>query len=126
MSSPGTQPLDGYRLLVAEDEALLAVDIIHMLRAAGAEMIGPALSLSSAMVLASSEKFDCAVLDVRFPDGDIDPVADLLYGQGIPLIFVTANEVDRLGRQWPLAQLLAKPFMERDLIAAVLLALGQP
>ncbi len=126
MSGVGNRPLDGYRVIVAEDEVFLAADIVQMLKAAGAEIAGTAKSVQTAMLLARSAVFDCAVLDVKFQDGNIDPVADLLYRQGIPLVFVTANETARLNNNWPKAKIVTKPFLEGNLISAVVSSLQSP
>ena len=103
-------------VFVAEDESLL--DIVHLLTMAGADIIGSA-SIRSALFLAVPEAFDCAVLDVHFPDGDIDPVARLMQRAGKRLIFVTGYETSRLRKKWPLADVIAKPFSERGLLRAV-------
>jgi CheY-like chemotaxis protein len=119
VSSVGHEPLGGYRVIIAEDEVFLLTDIIQMLEAAGAEIAGHATSVQCAMRLALSTAFDCAVLDVKFLDGDIDPVADALHQQGIALVFVTANDTARLSKNWPAAKIVTKPFWEYDLISAV-------
>ena len=118
MTTASHGPLDGYRVFVAEDESLLLLDIAHLLTMAGADVIGSS-SIRSALFLAVPEAFDCAVLDVHFPDGDIDPVARLLQRAGKGLIFITGHETARLRRNWPLAEVIAKPFSERGLLQAV-------
>jgi len=118
MSTAFHGPLDGYRVFVAEDEGLLLLDITHLLMMAGADVIGSS-SIRGALFLAVPEAFDCAVLDVHFPDGDIDPVARLMQRGGKRLIFITGHETSRLRRKWPLAKVIAKPFSERVLLRAV-------
>ena len=118
MTTASHGPLDGYRVFVAEDESLLLLDIAHLLTMAGAEVIGSS-SIRSALFLAVSQAFDCAVLDVHFPDGDIDPVARLMQRAGKGLIFITGHEASRLRKKWPLAEVIAKPFSERGLLSAV-------
>lgn len=110
--------LDGYRIFVAEDESLLLLDITLLLKMAGADVIGSS-SIRNALLLGTPEAFDCAVLDVRFPDGDIDPVAHLMQRAGKGLIFITAHEAPRLRKNWPLARVITKPFSERGLLCAV-------
>ena len=118
MTTASHGPLDGYRVFVAEDESLLLLDIAHLLTMAGAEVIGSS-SIRSALFLAVPEAFDCAVLDVHFPDGDIDPVARLMQRAGKGVIFITGDETARLGKKWPSAEIIAKPFSERGLLQAV-------
>ena len=118
MTTASHGPLDGYRVFVAEDESLLLLDIAHLLTMAGADVIGSS-SIRSALFLAVPDAFDCAVLDVHFPDGDIDPVARLMQRAGKGVIFVTGEETARLRKKWPLAEVIAKPFSERGLLRAV-------
>ena len=95
MTTASHGPLDGYRIFVAEDESLLLLDITHLLTMAGADVIGSS-SIRNALRLGATDAFDCAVLDVHFPDGDIDPVARLMQRAGKGLIFITGHETARL------------------------------
>ena len=125
MSTAFHGPLDGYRVFVAEDESLLLLDITHLLMMAGADVMGSS-SIRNALRLGATAEFDCAVLDVHFPDGDIDPVARLMQRGGKRLIFITGHETSRLRRKWPLAEVIAKPFSERGLLQAVEEVLNAP
>jgi two-component system, response regulator PdtaR len=75
------------KVLVAEDELLIALDIIDELAAAGFGTIGPFATRSDALDYCRAEKPDCAVLDVRLQDGDCYPLADYLVAQRIPIVF---------------------------------------
>jgi CheY-like chemotaxis protein len=83
--------LQGRRLLVAEDEYLLAVDIAQSLEDAGAEVVGPASSVKDALGLVASEdgKLDGALLDINLREERVYPVADALLAAGVPFIFAT-------------------------------------
>ena len=63
--------------------------------------------------------FDCAVLDVHFPDGDIDPVARLMQRAGEGADFHHGARDRAAAKNWPLAEVIAKPFQERGLLRAV-------
>ena len=78
MSAALDKPLDGKRILVAEDDPLLAFDITGLLLKAGAWIAGPALSLVRALELAQAEHLNCGVLDVRLRDGLVFPAARIL------------------------------------------------
>ncbi len=65
MISCQDQPLQGARILVAEDDAILAYDMEDLLRNAGADVVGPARMLADALALARSASLSCAVLDVN-------------------------------------------------------------
>jgi len=78
--------LQGYRVLVVEDEPVIAFYIVDALLMAGAEDLEPALSLERAIELAHAEHFDCAVLDVMLRDGFVFRAARLLRHQGAGLV----------------------------------------
>ena len=81
--------LVGKRILVIEDEALVAAMIEDMLAAVGATVIGPASSVAEGLVLAAQEDIDAAVLDVNIRGETIDTVADLLRARRVPIVFAT-------------------------------------
>jgi DNA-binding response OmpR family regulator len=59
--------------MVAEDEAILAFDLVEALAQAGANVIGPVASVERAVELAHQEALDCSVLDVMLKDGLVFP-----------------------------------------------------
>ncbi|CAN5342029.1 response regulator [soil metagenome] len=81
--------LDGKRVLVVEDEMLIAAMLEDMLGELGAVVVGPAATIADGLLLARSEPLDAAVLDVNVRDQRIDPVADVLAERGIPMVFAT-------------------------------------
>ncbi len=116
-------PLEGARLLVAEDEPLLAFDIMSLLMEAGAEIVGPALSLERALELATAEHLSCGVLDVRLRDGLVFPAAHVLRERGAGIVFYTCQfDPEHLKRDWPDAEVLFKPAPLRLLLPAVITA----
>ncbi len=114
-------PLAGYRVLVAEDQALVALDIAATLRGAGFTILGPATNVERAMQLAQSETFSCAVLDVMMGAGYIYPVADIVQQMGKGIVFVTGvPHTPELKARWPEASILSKPPSVPALIQVVL------
>ena len=83
--------LNGTRILVVEDEFLIAMEIEAALEAAGAVVVGPAPSLEAACTLARHSEIDAAILDVNLGDKHVFPAAELLDERGIPYIFHTAS-----------------------------------
>lgn len=81
--------LVGKRILVVEDEALVAAMVEDMLAEVGATVVGPAMSIAEGLALAVQEGIDAAVLDVNVRGEPIDAVADLLRTRGIPIVFAT-------------------------------------
>ncbi len=104
------QPLEGARVLVAEDEPFLAFDIMRVLMEAGAAVIGPALSAERALELAIRENLSCGVLDVALRDGLVFSAARALRNKGAGIVFHT-GQADPAGLKWdwPDAQVLFKP-----------------
>lgn len=83
-------PLNGRKILVVEDEYLIADDLTALLREAGADVIGPAASLPSAVRLASdTELIDAAVLDINLRGVAVFPLADELVRRNVPILFMT-------------------------------------
>jgi DNA-binding NarL/FixJ family response regulator len=114
------QPLRGARVLVAEDNPILAYDMTSVLLKAGAAIIGPALSVERALELAIAEHLSCGVLDIRLRDGLVFPVAQALKRKGIGILFHTAQgDPERIKQDWPDAQVLMKPAPVGLLVPAV-------
>ena len=75
------------KVLVAEDELLIAMDIIDELSAAGFGTMGPFATRTQALDYCRTHTPDCAVLDVRLQDGDCFPLADYLAEHHVPIVF---------------------------------------
>ena len=124
MNAISDQPLQGARILIAEDNAILAFDLGIVLQKAGAEILGPTLTLSHALSLAQTTPMSAAVLDVSLRDEEVFPAAQALQGRGVGIVFYTGYAaVDQLRRDWPDAQVLTKPTPARVLVEAVRRAL---
>jgi DNA-binding NtrC family response regulator len=87
-------PLAGKRLLVVEDEYLIASDLVAALEEARAEVVGPAATVEAALQLVASEDstLDGAVLDINLRDQRVFPVADALEARGVPFVFATGYD----------------------------------
>jgi CheY-like chemotaxis protein len=114
-------PRDGAskRILVVEDELLLADDVAEAIYAMGLDVVGPVGSLEAAIALAETQQLDGALLDVRLRRGArIYPVVEILWRRRIPFSFMTAyNDVPI--QQMPAAAVLRKPIAVPALQAAV-------
>lgn len=82
-------PLAGKRILLVEDEALIAVMLEDMIVELGAEIAGSAGRIEVALELARSAACDAAVLDVNVGGALVFPVAEVLQARGIPIVFAT-------------------------------------
>jgi DNA-binding response OmpR family regulator len=115
-----SRTLSGARILVVEDEAFIALDLQATLTDAGAEVIGPSLTLAEAFALASRENLSAAILDFRLGRDTVRPVARQLAARDIPFLFYTGQvEAESIRRQWPLCKVISKPAPLRTLVAAV-------
>jgi AmiR/NasT family two-component response regulator len=111
------------RVLVAEDESLIRVDLVAMLERAGLEVCAEASSGREAVELALAERPDLAVLDVKMPELDgIDAARRIVEARPIPVVIVSAyterSLVVRAAEAGAFGY-LAKPFREDDLLPAI-------
>lgn len=107
--------LTGCRVLLVEDEFIVALDIAEVLRENGCEVIGPAGTVESALVLARKEDLDVALLDINVAGDRIDPVAEALQSRGIPIILATGYSEASLPKDWRHLPRLTKPFRRAQL-----------
>jgi DNA-binding LytR/AlgR family response regulator len=113
------EDLTGAVVFVVEDEPIVAYDLRLTLEDAGAEVIGPALDLEQAQVLASGD-MSVALLDVRLGDRDVFAVAARLWERGIPLVFHTGHgNVEALLSRWPGSRVLLKPVRAEMLLSTI-------
>jgi DNA-binding response OmpR family regulator len=79
------------RVLVVEDEMMIAMLMEDMLQDLGYETVGPARRLESGMKIAGSEQIDLAILDINLGGAQSFPIAALLVARGIPVILRLAT-----------------------------------
>jgi CheY-like chemotaxis protein len=116
-----SKPLQGAKVLFVEDEAILALEMIKALLDAGAEVIGPVLSVRRAVELAKSQTLDCGFFDVALKDGLVFPAAEVLRQKGIGIVFYTGQaDPEAIMRDWPKAKVLQKPTPLPALLQAVI------
>jgi CheY-like chemotaxis protein len=106
------------RILLVEDEPMIAFALEDMVLELGYEVVGPAHRLSEALALVASAKFDAAVLDVNLNEEPSFPVADLLRKRGIPFLFATGYAEGGVGWDGP-AVVIAKPYGREQLARAL-------
>jgi two-component system, response regulator PdtaR len=110
MNDAPAKPLLNVSVLVAEDDPLVAFDVMGGLLKAGAHILGPAMSAERAVELAQLETADCAVLDVMLRDGPVFPAAAILRKRRAGIVFYTGYvKPENLRQQWPGAVVLIKP-----------------
>ena len=107
------------RILVVEDEMLVAMNIEDMLLELGHEVAGLANRLGPALALATEGRFDAAMLDVNLAGEPSFPVADLLAERGIPFLFATGYGRAGIEERFRDRPILQKPFRASELAAAL-------
>lgn len=116
-NAPDAKPLKGKRLLIIEDEPLVAMDIAEQLGNAGADIIGPVGSTSSAMQMLADQQVDAAVLDANLGGQPVDDIAALLTKKHVPFVFVSGYGRESLPKSFASADLISKPFDPGRLLA---------
>jgi two-component system, response regulator PdtaR len=111
------------RILVAEDETIIRLDLKELLEQAGFEVCAEARDGEEAVALAASERPDLAVLDVKMPRLDgIEAAKRILAERPIPIVMLTAyGQEDLVARavEAGVFGYLVKPFREDDLLPAI-------
>ena len=109
----------GRRILIVEDNGLIALEIETMVRDSGAEVAGPVGSVREALSLVGNGKLDCAILDVNLGGEDVFPVADALSQAGIPFLFLTGHSDSKVPPRYHGCAILQKPFLPSRLLKAL-------
>jgi len=108
------------RILVVEDNYLVADDLRQRLQAAGAVVIGPVPSVARAeALLGDHAEIDCAVLDVNLGEESVLPLADHLAERGVPFVFLSGYGREALPPRFASAALLHKPADMATLVVAI-------
>lgn len=111
--------LDGLRILVVEDEALIAMMLEDLLKQAGAIVLGPVNTAAQALTLVEQNSLDCAVLDYKLVDGSSVTVADALVKRDVPFVFASGCKPSVIDSRYPNAPFLEKIFDRADLLPAI-------
>lgn len=112
----GSTLLEGKRILVVEDEPLLALDIAGQLEDAGAFVVGPAGNGAAALSLIEQYRFHAALLDANLGGHRVDEIAASLAGKNVPFAFVSGYGRGSLPGAFDDAELLSKPFDRNQLL----------
>jgi len=111
------------RILIAEDETIIRLDLRALLEGAGHEVCGEARDGAEAVELARSEQPDLAILDVKMPRLDgIEAARRILDERPIPIVMLTAygqGELVNRAVEAGVFGYLVKPFRETDLLPAI-------
>ena len=108
------------RILIVEDEVLIAFDTQETLCDAGCEGVGPATSVDQALMLLETVPLDGAVMDINLGQEQIWPVADALAARKVPFVLLTGMASDcKIPDAHRDAPLIGKPVLPDKLLAAL-------
>jgi CheY-like chemotaxis protein len=113
------QSINGLRLFVVEDEALVAMLLEDTLAELGCIVVDLAASVQDALGRLIDTVADGAVLDVNIGGEKVFPVADALAERGIPFVFATGYGRAGLDHRYPAATVLTKPYSPEELANAL-------
>ncbi|MDR6771992.1 MULTISPECIES: response regulator [unclassified Azospirillum] len=116
MEADQSKPL---RILLVEDEPLVAMAIEDSLEVQNVGVIGPAGTVAEALDLIAKGGIDAALLDVSLRGERVDSVADALSAQGIPFVFTTGHGAAGLPKGHQDRPVLTKPFREVEMNDAI-------
>lgn len=113
------QRLRNKRILVVEDEPLVAMDLISALEEDGCEIVGPAANVDSARNLIDKGEFDAALLDANLGGQTVDELAAAITRLNIPFAFVSGYGRENLPQAFRQAPLIDKPYGRSQLFAVL-------
>jgi DNA-binding response OmpR family regulator len=114
------------RILIVEDESLIADLLQEMLEDLDCQVVGPAATVADAIAAIEAAKVDAGILDLVLKGERCEPVAAALRARGIPFVFATGMPVEGARGAWkdhPL--LLPKPYTRQQVRAALASMLSQ-
>jgi len=120
-----TQALADRRVLVVEDESLVAMLLETILEDMGCTPVGPAATVDEGLALVADEsRLDAALLDVNVAGKQVFPVAEALKARGVPFVFSTGYGEGGLPDEWRGQATIQKPFTEAAVRDALMKAMG--
>jgi PAS domain S-box-containing protein len=111
--------LSGKRVLIVEDEPLIALELAAMLEGARAHVVGPVRSMQQARELIHEQTLDAALLDINLTEERTDELAATLLRRKVPFAFLTGYGRETLPPTLQTAVLIAKPFRPEEVIATL-------
>ncbi|MBM1174885.1 response regulator [Microvirga arabica] len=115
--------LSGIRVLIVEDEPLVAATLSDVVENAEGEVVGIAHSVSEARQMIRRLSFDTAVLDLNLTDGEVTPVLEALQARKAPTVIYSGGELPaRVRERHPELVALRKPVLPGRLVAEILRA----
>ena len=108
-----------FRVMIVEDEALIAMTVAQYVASYGYEVVGPFGKVSQALSSLQEQPVDAAVLDVQLDREIVFPVAMELTARRIPFAFLTARQPQAFPEQFKRTDRVSKPFRQAELKRAL-------
>lgn len=107
------------RVLLVEDNMLIALDLEEILKGYGCRVVGPSMTVREALEVLDREEVDIAVVDYLLEDGEAAPLARALDDKGIPFAICTGAGEAELCTLYPNTPILGKPYNPDDVSMVV-------
>jgi len=118
------QPLEGRKILVVEDNSMIALELASILEDAGAIVVGPVASVQAAYDQMAERAIETALLDVTLRNNETAfPLADALAAQRIPFVFISGQSSALMPPRHRVRTFLNKPYKRAEVVQAVLTSL---
>ena len=118
-------PLKGQRILIAEDNAMLAITMLNLLQRAGADVVGPVTTLQDAEDCARRETLTGALLDIRLQEEEVWSAARILLSRDVPILFCSGHfDYNTLPAEWSGHAILVKSTRPATIIAKLAALVG--
>lgn len=122
-----THILPGKRVLIVEDNPIIAYDISDLVEDTGAEPVGPALNVAAGMKLVAENHLDAALLDIDLGGDYVWPIAEALERNQVPFAFVSAQcSADMMPESFRSRPCIHKPAKPDDIVKTLLSFTGNP
>ena len=104
------------RVLIVEDEAIIAMDLEMMLQDEGCEVVATVASVKAALEQVTRQELDCAFLDINLGHEQVFPVADELARRGVPFALLSGHTKGVLPPEHLNRPSLPKPYLKKDVV----------
>ena len=118
--------MDGRRVLIVEDDYLVAAGLANIIARLGVIIVGPVCSIDEALKIIGEQTLDGSLLDVRLSDGNCGPVAAALTERHVPFVIVTAYQRSTLPNGLRRAPYVGKPTLTDELLQVAQKTFGPP
>jgi len=111
--------LQGHRVLIIEDELLIALDLKEALIQVGADVVGVAATVEEALVAVAAPGLTAAIVDLRLKGRSVRDAVQILTDRDLPFIFYSGLEATPTAHSWPKVPLLLKPLPPEQVAEAL-------